>query len=540
MSRKTFIIIVTVLILIGLLILGFFLYRNAQRNNGGEPVTLRDLFPFGPGTGGSNNQQGGQTGGQQGGEQPQGGQAIPRLRKVSTDPVIGYTTMLKRVPVDPNSVPAPKQETITTTYNFETTLKSGDKGVAVTELQKVLNKCPATQIAKAGTGSPGKEGSTYGPATVQAVTVFQELFADEILKPQELSKGTGVFDELTKKKLTAGFVCTFPVELPDTILKDVVRYVVQGTSNIFDAFADTLQSTRLSDTTIPRTKEAFFANNGQAVFLRSLQADNQTIDTLLGTISEPVVGGDGLPELVVSSMPKNIVDLSISPDGKQILFLLPAGNILNGFISDIDGKNQKKVFSSQFFGWLSQWATPTKAVFTVKATGYATGYAYSTDITKGDFTKIAGPITALTTLMSPDGKYLLLSKNTTTGPALALQNMATKQTRSLGIQTLPEKCTWAKNSVFIYCAVPNAIAAGNVYPDDWYQGTIGFSDSFWQIDITGTYENQILFTPLGEGGESTDGVRLMVDEKGQYLYFLNRDTDILWQYNLSPEPVTVI
>ncbi len=540
MSRKTFIIIVIALVLLGIFILGFFAYRNAQNKNPGEPVTIKDLFPFGPGSPSNNQgQQPGGTGGQQGtgGETPT---KIPRLRKVSLDPVVGYTLTTKRVPTDPNSIPEPKVLNITTSYIFTKDLKAGDTGKDVTELQKVLNQCPATQVAKTGSGSPGKEGTLYGPTTTQAVTKFQELFADELLKPRYLTKGNGQFDEITRKKITAGFSCTLPVDAPETVLREVIRYAVQGTSNIFDAFSDTLQATRLSDTTIPRTKEAWFAENGQSVFLRSLAADNQTITTLLGKITEPIVGGDGLPELAVSEMPKNISDLVVSPDGKQILYLIPNERALSGFISDIDGKNQKKVFSSQFFGWLSQWATPTKLIFTIKATAYATGYAYTTDLTKNDFTKVSGPITALTTLMSPDGKYLLISRNTTNGPALGLQSMETKQIKNLNLYGLPEKCAWAKNSTFIYCAVPNALSASNSYPDDWYQGTVNFSDSFWQIDITGTYGNTYLFNPLSEGAESADGIRLMVDEQGQYLYYINRDTNTLWQYNLAPEPEKVI
>ncbi len=535
MSKKSFTILIIIFVLIGLFLLGFFLYRNAQKNNGGGPVTIKDLFPFGPGNPAQNNNN--TTSGPQqttGGPTVTPGQKIPRLRKVSVNPVIGYTTTQKRVPVDPNSIPAPKQVTITTSYAFSKEIKTGDTGTDVTELQKMLNQCPATQVAATGAGSPGKEGTLYGPATAKAITVFQELFADDILKPQNLTNGTGIVDAVTIKKLQAGFVCTFPVETPETVLKEIVRFVAEGTSNIFDAFADSLQTTRLSATTIPRVQQAFFGDQGAQVFLRSLEADNETIDTLIGKINEPVVGGDSLPELSVFAMPKNIADLTISPDGKQIFYLLPTGGNLVGFTSDLDGKNQKKVFSSQFFGWLSQWATPTKLVFTIKATAYATGYAYTTDLTKGDFTKVVGPVSALTTLMSPNGQYLLYSKNTKNGPALTLEDVSTNKTTNLGLYSLPEKCVWANDSASLYCAVPAVIPAGSVYPDSWYQGTVSFTDSFWYIDPTGNYDNRQLFSPLSEGGEPTDGVRLRVDDKYRYLYFMNRDTNILWQYDLTP------
>lgn len=535
MSKKTFTILIIITAIIGLLVLFFFLYKNAQKNNQGAPITIKDFFPFGPGSGVVTPDPGTSTGEQQNPDtNPIPSGPVPRLRKVSMSPVTGYTTLQKQVPVDPNAIPAPKQVTVTSSYAFSKTLKTGDTGVDVTELQKFLNQCPQTQITGTGAGSPGKEGTIYGPATAKAVTVFQEMFSTEILAPQNLTKGNGFVDETTLKKIQGGFICTYPIETPETILRDVVRYVAKGTSNIFDAFADTLETRRLSSTTVPRVHEAFFANQGKTVFLRSLEADNTTIDTFIGKITEPIVGGDSLPELSLQSMPKNILDLSISPTGQQILFLLPSGENILGFTTDLDGKNQKKVFSSPFTGWLSQWATPNKLIFTIKATGYATGYAYGTDTTKGDFTKLAGPITGLTTLLSPDGRYLLMSRSTQSGPALAIMNMETKKIRDLNLKTLPEKCVWTRSSLSVYCAVPAVIPAGKVYPDNWYQGTVSFTDSFWLVDAGGVYNNQQIFSPIPEGGEATDGVQLYVDTTNRYLYFINRDTQILWQYDLSP------
>jgi hypothetical protein len=536
MQKKTYIILISLVVIIALIGIGVLLYRMTKTQKGGAPVTLKDFFPFGSGGGTPNPAPGEGTAGSTPGnpaETPQTRTA--RLRRVTNDFVIGYTSLKKQVPVDPNTVPAPKQITITTSYTFTKNLKSGDSGTEVKELQKVLNQCPATQVAKTGSGSLGKEGTVFGPATVKAVTAFQELFATDILTPQKLTKGTGSVDELTRKKLQAGFVCTLPSEAPDTILKSIVRYVVLGTSNIYDAYADTLQATRLSATTIPRVHEAFFGDQGKSVFLRTLEADNQTIDTFIGKITEPVVGGDALPELSLFSMPKNISDISVSPDGKQVVFLLPSGNVVNGFISDLEGRNQKKVFSSPFTGWLTQWALPTKLVFTVKATARAPGFAYTTDIGKGDFSKLVGPITGLTTLMSPDGKYVLINQTGSSGLNLMLEDTQTKQIKNLKLPTLPEKCVWTKSSLAAYCSVPIVIPAGSTYPDDWYKGEVRFSDAIWLIDMTGTFDNQIVFSPLTEGGEATDGIKLSLDEDNKYLYFINRETNTLWQYDLKPE-----
>ena len=516
-----------------------YLFFGAKNGSNTTGSAIKNFFPFGTGGVTVSNKPPAQTTQQ---TPPSstitapGVVIIPRLRKVSNNPVVGYTITQKEVPVDPNSIAPPKVIPIAATFTFTKDLKLGSKGVDVTQLEKILNQCPQTVVATKGVGSLGKEGTVFGISLQKAVVAFQEKFSDDILKPQNETVGTGIVDELTRKELNAGFSCTEIVVPPKTIIKDVVRYVEKGTSNIYDAFADTLATTRLSNTTMPGVHEAFFGNQGKTVFMRYLKDDNQTIETFIGTVPEPVVGGDALPQLTGSLMPENIEDMSISPDGTQLLYLLPSANSLLGFVSDLDGKNQKRVFSSAFFGWLSQWATPKSLVFTVKATAYGDGFAYVSDLGQGGFSKIIGNIAGLTTLMSPNGKYVLFSHNAGAGPGLGLLATDTKQVHDIGLSSLPEKCAWDRKGLTVYCATPYSIPSGHLFPDDWYQGTVAFDDSFWIVDVTGTYNNQKLFDPVSEGGESTDGVNLRVDDSNKYLYFVNRKTGILWQYDLSPAP----
>lgn len=82
----------------------------------------------------------------------------------------------------------------TPSFQFSMRLDSGSKNSEVTELQKCL--------AKDSEVYPDGEISGYfGTKTKAAVIKFQEKFADDILYPNNLKKGTGTVGKSTRKKL---------------------------------------------------------------------------------------------------------------------------------------------------------------------------------------------------------------------------------------------------------------------------------------------------------------------------------------------------
>lgn len=104
--------------------------------------------------------------------------------------VINYNFILPDSKLIVNSV-------LEKSYVFNHNLKFGSRGKDVIEIQRWLN-AHGFVIAQSGAGSPGKESSFYGSATVASVKKFQEAHFSEILTPLGIKKGTGLFLSATR------------------------------------------------------------------------------------------------------------------------------------------------------------------------------------------------------------------------------------------------------------------------------------------------------------------------------------------------------
>jgi hypothetical protein len=85
----------------------------------------------------------------------------------------------------------------TTAYYFPRNLKLGMTGDDVKELQKFLNT-HGFSLTKNGDGSAGFETTIFGSLTKNALIKFQEANFDDVLKPLNLTKGTGLFYDSTR------------------------------------------------------------------------------------------------------------------------------------------------------------------------------------------------------------------------------------------------------------------------------------------------------------------------------------------------------
>ncbi len=344
--------------------------------------------------------------------------------------------------------------------------------------------------------------------------------------------------EPTPQTQTEGDVATTPKTVkkpavkavaPATEFAQAVRYVEKSTGNIYQTFTDKIEERRFSETIIPKIYDAYFGNNGQSVVMRHLKSDEATIETFSGTMPKEKVGEDLTdPNVKGYFLVDNIKDISVSPDNSKIFYLSNFGESTIGTIMGLNDGKKVQVFDSAFTEWNSFWPNNNIITLTTKPSGEVAGQMYMLDVVKKTFSRILGNINGLTTLMSPNGKLVLVGNKDL---SLYLYNTDTKVYVTLGVKTLPEKCTWNKNSEFIYCAVP-AYIDDYLYPDDWYRGEVSFSDQIWKINIVDGSTNILTDPLLIPGGEDIDGTKLALDANEDYLFFINKKDSFLWELGL--------
>ena len=327
---------------------------------------------------------------------------------------------------------------------------------------------------------------------------------------------------------------TAPIIKPTAPLTEFVpslRYVEKATGNIYQTFADKINEQKFTTTIIPTVYDAYFGDNGNSVVMRYLNEDGNTIESFVGTMPKEILGEDTSVsnELVGSFLPENIKDISVSPDSSSIFYLFNSGESTLGTTATASGDKKNQIFNSPFNEWLSQWPNDRMITLNTKPSFTAPGFMYFIDPTVKKINKILGDIKGLTTLTSPNGKLILYNDNNL---SLHIYNTDTSDSMSIGIKTMPEKCTWNSGSSLLYCAVPKYISGSN-YPDVWYQGEISFSDNIWKISIENGEAKDIADPTSFTNGEDIDGIKLSLDSNGNYLFFINKKDSYLWELNIQ-------
>lgn len=176
---------------------------------------------------------------------------------------------------------------------------------------------------------------------------------------------------------------------------------------------------------------------------------------------------------------------------------------------------------------LSWPATSTVYIFE-KPSGYAKQTILSFDLKSKTFQPFFEGY-GLIIKWGRDGNYGLLfsTEMRGTNPTLQLINREGLVLAKFPRITLPEKCTFARQAPYLYCAFPQEFNFSAVWPDDYYQEKFVQKETIYRIDLR-SFEAQPIFS---ERFFEVAQIELSLDEKE--LLFYDKLTKTLYSLTLE-------
>lgn len=231
-------------------------------------------------------------------------------------------------------------------------------------------------------------------------------------------------------------------------------------------------------------------------------------------------------------LPQNIMSINIDPEEDFVFFLQKISGATRGILRSLSTQSNETIFQSPFTQWTSIWNSNDSIELSTKPSYASAGYSYELTVPGGDFHKSFRERDGLTVLPDHTGERVLIHHVDNERPNIAIYERSTNQFLPLNLETFTDKCVWSNDDTFVYCAVPDALAYGNEYPDIWYQGLETYSDSLWRIN-TSTLQEELLSNIEVEFDEEIDVSKITVDPTNQYLYFIDKNTEFLWSYRID-------
>lgn len=319
------------------------------------------------------------------------------------------------------------------------------------------------------------------------------------------------------------------------------RYIERGLGHIYETPLATLVETRIVNETRPRIAEAFFGGNGKTVAVRYLEEEfeEEVIKTRILNLFSGSATTSSFIKTEEVFLPDRIPFLAAAEDTTGKFFYLTRGlTTSSGFLTTSKGEDTA-VFDSSFTEWLPQFPNQNLVALASRPSSAVSGALFFLDTKTRALSRILDGLPGLTAKVSHDGKRVLYSTTREGKPELFVYDVEKKESTDLFVQTLPEKCAWSmKDLAVVYCAIPDSMDQAT-YPDQWYRGTISFSDSMWRINTgePGFTDDQKIFTPSEYRAGPLDIINPVLPSDDSYILFMNKLSSTPWVYRLAELPV---
>ena len=299
-----------------------------------------------------------------------------------------------------------------------------------------------------------------------------------------------------------------------------VSFIERQSGNVYSYLVRAGTLMRTSNRTVPGIQVAAWLPDASFAFVRYLSGTNPST---INSYALPANGSGGF------FLAQDLSDISVS--STSVLTLTSGVNGSIASLVRIDGTHSSEIFSTPLSALIVSFAGKNQYLAYTKPSATLPGTAFLVD-GKGNFSRIAGPLSGLVAKASPSGKWVLVSHSDGRGVHMNLINVGTRESLPLPVATIADKCVWTADDSAIYCGIPTDAPSGFNYPDDWYQGAVSFADRIWKIQVSGRYAQFVLDFSKENNDAPLDAEALAIDPLGTTLVFINKNDGSLWSYSL--------
>jgi hypothetical protein len=347
-----------------------------------------------------------------------------------------------------------------------------------------------------------------------------------------IQNGQKIFKIADGPITTATFIQTFH---PTTT---IARFVLAENGHIADQIIDNAGSVSraVSNTTIPGTVRGQWGVSGSSVVLQYINSTGVIKTIYLGfpqNAGASTTSSTSTPKAAptqIQFLPDNINDFSVSPDGKNIAYLLTTTSGSDGYLAQINGTHGKKLFSTPFTQLLVSWPALSSLLIETPSAAGVTGGIFSVSTVSGAITPLvyAPGVTAIADAAFSQVIYQKISGDVSS----FVHTIKSGLEKPLSFNPIPEKCSWSKtSSALLYCGAPVQYVPPS-YLDSWHQGAATAQDGLFMFN-TATGRSQVLAVPGNDGGVASDVYELTLSPNDTYLMFIKKGDRSLWGVRLK-------
>lgn len=324
------------------------------------------------------------------------------------------------------------------------------------------------------------------------------------------------------RQLTTKPVIGFKEVQVSTTSAPVMYYAEAGTGHLYTIDLVSGTEERISNTTIPEANYASFSGDGAYVAVRS-KNDKRANTFVWAEINNTSAS------LSLNTVDAQAYDFKII-SATELIYTTRSVSGLTANALDLSKNTKTELFTLPFYEATMMWGSSTqeKHYAYPKATYAMEGYLYG--ISKKTMSRLPIDGFGLTAFTAPN--YIMYTKMTEFVPKTYIYNTVTDTHDMSPFVLMPEKCvTSQKVADTIWCGNDTTMTLPVSFPDTWYKGMMSFKDTIWKINPSSQTADPIVDT-FTESKREIDIINMSIGSSESALYFINKNDNTLWMYEL--------